>query len=134
MSVSSSISLLNMAQSFSSAQIGNLRLIDARALITVPRIRSSDYLELLKSKLPSLLTTAPGSVYDPTLPSLRHLIIFNNTRGGNEHAPYPDITAAMDFRDLLVYDDAISDASLARTTKTLDEHDVMNLQFTRFVL
>ncbi|KAG9004116.1 hypothetical protein FRB93_010464 [Tulasnella sp. JGI-2019a] len=110
--------------------VNNLRLVDARALVIVPRIRSSNYLELLRSKLLTLSAATPGNIDDPILPSLRHLIVFNNSTGDEDRTPIADIKASMNFHDLFLYDDQSMDAVLARTTKTLDEDDVINLQFT----
>ncbi|KAG8867868.1 hypothetical protein FRB98_003925, partial [Tulasnella sp. 332] len=107
--------------------IKNLKLIDARILIVVPRIRSSDYLKLLSSRLLSLFEASPGCIHEPTLPSLRHLIVFDDTSDNKHDSSKPDLRSAMDFRELLVYSDHVS---LTEVTRTLDEHDVMNLQFT----
>lgn len=113
-------------------QIENLKLIEANALIVVPRIRTSDYLQLLSDNLTTLPGAEPGNIQDPRLPSLRHLIVVNNSSTIDYDRPRTlDLKAALDFGDLFIYDDPSANAMLSRRTRELDQHDVMNLQFTR---
>ncbi|KAG8926362.1 hypothetical protein FRC02_008950 [Tulasnella sp. 418] len=51
--------------------INTLNLVGVKCLVTVPRLRSSQYLASLVDNLPSLLSALPGEIQDPALPSLR---------------------------------------------------------------
>lgn len=112
-----------------------MNLVQAKALVISPTLRSSDYLKELVKQLPSITSADPNLIKDPRLPSLRTLVVVDNQPSDDkfEQAIKP-INAAMDFRDLFV-DDPSSHKWIVwehhTRTWNRDPHEVVNLQFTR---
>lgn len=82
--------------------------------------------------MPSLHSASPGEIEDPVLPCLKHLIVVDKTANGISPS-IEGVKAAMDFRDLLLFDDPSADREMKELMEGLNEHDVVNLHFTRFV-
>lgn len=99
-----------------------------KALVIVPKIRSSNYLEMLASELPALKERS-HSIREPSLPSLERLILVDNCPDRAEYLlKLEDVPSAIPFGELLAWDDPTDLKSIA---EDLDQHDVINLQFTR---
>lgn len=91
---------------------------------------------MLVSAFPGLAQSQPGSIQEPALPTLRHLIVVDNAFDVNLKAFHEEIgraKCAVDFREVLVWRE---DGAPARTAeevrKGLEKDDVVNLQFTRY--
>lgn len=102
----------------------------------MPQIRSSSYLTLLAEALPSLRKFSPGNIQEEALPDLKHLVAVDNTHQPKKfHEMLGDIHCAVDFREVLLWQDKSKESRLVEETKgSLNKDDVINLQFTRSFL
>lgn len=84
---------------------------------------------------PSLTNSLPGSIQEPALPHLKHVVVVDNTPGYKEFQSYLDMMeCAVDFREVLVWRENASEERVVRETKAgLDKDEIINLQFTRYV-
>ncbi|KAF9330148.1 Fatty-acid-CoA ligase [Podila minutissima] len=105
-----------------------LALVDCKALIAVPALKSSNYCEILLDLLPELGHQKPGKLITEKLPSLRQLIVFDNGTVVPERAR---MTGAIDYNDVarglgsLELEDAIQ-----KERDLIANRDIINLQFT----
>lgn len=84
---------------------------------------------MLLSQVPSLAHARPGQDLDlPELPSLRRILVVDDTSDATYSGKH-DLSAAIDFREAFSWD-----RSMKEKQNTLHKDDVINLQFTRFVL
>ena len=91
-----------------------------RALVLAPGFKTSNYLDILTTLAPEILTTEPGRLYAEQLPDLRWVI-----RLGDEPTP-----GMLNFGDLLTPVSPDERARLLHIGSTLDTHDAVNIQFT----
>ncbi|GAB6081339.1 AMP-binding protein [Desulfuromonas carbonis] len=97
-----------------------LRQSDATALFLVAGFKDTDYVETLYQIVPELKGATAGRVQSATLPRLERVIFL-----GAEAPP-----GLLPYGELEALGRAISDAELAAVKATLDEHDVINMQYT----
>jgi fatty-acyl-CoA synthase len=95
-----------------------LTKVGCRALVTAERLKTSDYLAMIRELAPELADARPGALEARRLPELRHVI----TLGEGDHP------GCRRFDDL-VADDA-GRARLAAIAPTLQADDAINIQFT----
>ncbi|KAI0761447.1 acyl-CoA synthetase [Irpex lacteus] len=112
--------------------VKTLSLVGVSHLFLVPRIRSSSYLTMFADAFPSLTNSLPGSIQEPALPHLKHVVVVDNTPGYKEFQSYLDMMeCAVDFREVLVWRENASEERVVRETKAgLDKDEIINLQFT----
>lgn len=91
---------------------------------------------MLMEAFPALCTFSPGNIQEPSLPSLRHLIVVDNVYDARSFSQEMDrVRSAVDFRELLVWrEDTTEREQVNEIAKTLHHDDVINLQFTRYHL
>ncbi|KAJ7234640.1 hypothetical protein B0H12DRAFT_1327657 [Mycena haematopus] len=95
-----------------------LNLVGVTHLVIVPRIRSSFYPEMLKDKLPEL-------------PTLRNLVVVDNTGHFPQEADKLGLGNWIDWRDIMVWDESACEKSLQKEiSSSLHRDDIINLQFT----
>lgn len=113
--------------------IATLSLAQVNHLFVVPRIRSSAYLDLLASALPSLQSSTPGALRIDELPDLRNIIVVDDLGGGKEwEEVLSKAKCAVDFREILVWRaDGREQNEVTSLEASSNEHEVINLQFTR---
>lgn len=113
--------------------MNTLSLVGVSHLFVVPRIRTSAYVSMLAQAFPSLANSAPGSIEEPTIPALRHLVVVDNTPSLKDFgAEVEGVKCAVDFRETLVWQDhASEEAEVQELQSSLQRDDVINLQFTR---
>ena len=114
-------------------QIETTRLVGISHLFLVPQIRTSSYLTLLAEALPSLRKFSPGNIQEEALPDLKHVVVVDNTHQPKKfHEILGDIHCAVDFREVLLWQDKSKEGRLVEETKgSLNKDDEVNLQFTR---
>ena len=114
-------------------QVETIRLVGISHLFLVPQIRTSSYLTLLAGALPSLRKFSPGAIQEEVLPDLKHVVVIDNTHQPKKfHEMLGDIHCAVDFREVLLWQDKGKEGRLVEETKeSLNKDDVINLQFTR---
>ena len=96
-----------------------LELSGCRAIVSAERLKTSQYLEMLRSAAPELDTCAPGALRSQRLPDLEFVI-----RLGSESTP-----GMLNYGDLLARGRAAL-ASAPLAAPALDCHDAINIQFT----
>lgn len=92
----------------------------------VPRIRSSSYLELLVSKLPSLRYDEPGKIRAEALPSLRNLAVVDNEEHHKEELKKLDLKATIDWREIFQWTRRVG----LERKQSVKNDDIVTIQFT----
>ena len=105
-------------------------------MFVVPRIRSSGYVSMFAEAFPALANSAPGAIQEAALPALRHLVVVDDTPSLKDYAAELEgVKPAVDFREVLVWQDHASEQHIVdRLEASLLPDDVINLQFTRYVV
>ncbi|KAI0689817.1 acyl-CoA synthetase [Cytidiella melzeri] len=112
--------------------VSTLSLVGVSHLFVVPRIRTSAYVSMFADAFPSLANSPPGSIEEPSLPHLRHLVVADNTPNLSEFQSHLDsMKCAVDFREVLVWGEHASEERDVQSMQaTLQKDEVINLQFT----
>lgn len=100
-----------------------LNKVGCRALVTMPRFKTSDYIGMLRELAPELAQAAPGALRAARLPQLEH-VIWIDVEGQGADEP-----GLRRFSDLMKMGDP-ADAQLASVARLLTAHDPINIQFT----
>ena len=100
-----------------------LNKVACKALVTMARFKTSDYVGMLRELAPELSTAQPGALQSARLPHLR-TVVWLDEPGQTEEVP-----GLMRFSTLLAAGDA-ADPRLAVTAKLLHATDPINIQFT----
>lgn len=114
-------------------KIGAMNLAGVSTLFISPRLRSSDYISLLREAIPSVTTS---KLSDPSALSLRSIVLVDNLShtGGDFASAKSKLPVALDYRDLFIWrEDDSSKATVDDLASSLHNDDVVNLQFTRSV-
>ena len=113
--------LVTVNTSYKSAELEYvLNQSDSTTLFLVQGFKDTDYVETTYRVVPELKETTPGALQTEKLPNLKNVIFIG------EATP----AGMMNFRDLEKLGEGMSDADLAAVGATLDEHDVINMQYT----
>jgi len=100
-----------------------LNKVDCKALVTMPRFKTSDYLGMIRELAPELERARPGALAAQRLTHLRTVIwIDQNGQGEDE-------SGMMRFSALMASGDP-QDPRLAQVQPTLKATDPVNIQFT----
>lgn len=111
--------------------ISALRLVEASTLFIVPSLRGSDYISILSSIIPSILSSQPGNISAESLPHLRSLIVVDNAETFHSFKKTIEpVNSAIDFRELFVWSTSTEDAYIREVSRIMEYDDVINLQFT----
>ena len=97
-----------------------LRQSDTHTLIFINGFKDSNYLEIIQSLIPELEGKKPGEWVSRALPELKNLIYIGE---GQPQGTY-------NWEQLYELGQSISDEELAEVQKSLDVHDVINMQYT----
>ena len=100
-----------------------LNKVACKALVTMARFKTSDYLGMLRELAPELDTALPGALLAARLPQLR-TVVWLDEPGQTQDEP-----GMMRFSSLLAAGNA-ADPRLASTAKLLHPTDPINIQFT----
>jgi hypothetical protein len=106
-----------------------LNLAGVSTLVTVPRIRTSSYLDMLAELAPALAGSRAGDELNiPELPSLRRILVVSepSTESSPPVIEHAASKASVDFRDAFMWSSPIHKEDVK-----LRPDDVINLQFTR---
>ena len=113
------------------SQVNTLKRVGVAHLFLVPSIRTSCYTEMFSSNFPDLRNSTPGAIREPALPDLRNLVVVDNT---GETGKW-ELRCAIDWREIMVWREDTCEGRLQKEiSRSLHKDDVINLQFTRFVL
>lgn len=113
-------------------QVNILNLVGVSHLFVVPRMRSSAYISSLSAGLPALANSTPGDIQEPSIPTLKHLVIVDNTPSPHDfEKEMEQMRCGVDLREVLVWrEDSAEKRRVEEIMRGLDARDVINLQFT----
>lgn len=112
--------LVNLNPAYKSSELEYaLRKSGCKALITMTRFKTTDYMELLRDVLPELDQATPGALHAKRLPDLRAVVQLS----------LADVAGCLRFVDLLAKGNAL-DPAVSAIGESLAATDVMNIQFT----
>ena len=97
-----------------------LNKVRAKALITAPHFKSSNYLEMLADLAPELAESAPGRLHAARLPDLRYVIQLGAD----------PVAGTFSFDDVMAKGGGGQRARLDALSASLSTHDPINVQFT----
>ncbi|NMM14031.1 MAG: AMP-binding protein [Rhodoferax sp.] len=100
-----------------------LNKVACKALVTMARFKTSDYVGMLRELAPELSTAQPGALQSVRLPHLRSVVWIDEPGQGDE------LPGLLRFSALLATGNA-ADPRLAATAKLLHATDPINIQFT----
>jgi fatty-acyl-CoA synthase len=97
-----------------------LRQSDARSLFLVQGFKGTDYPEILRTVIPELSDAVPGKLCSDKLPELQNVVFIG------DGAP----AGILPFAALNALAEQVADATLQTVKASLDEHEVINMQYT----
>jgi fatty-acyl-CoA synthase len=97
-----------------------LNQVGAKALITVPSFKSSDYIAMLEELLPELRDAVPGRLEAARVPSLRWIFRLGDDRSAG----------TVTWSDVIARGDAVARRRVAELASELQFDDPINIQFT----
>ncbi|MEX0280294.1 MAG: AMP-binding protein [Arenibacterium sp.] len=113
--------LVNINPSYKTGELKHaLQLAGVSTLITAPRHRDSDYLEMVQELAPELGTSRPGSLRSATLPALRRVVQLGAAT----------LKGAYSFDNVMARGNSAPKSRLAAISAGLDPDDAINIQFT----
>ncbi|MDD3018911.1 MAG: AMP-binding protein [Comamonas sp.] len=116
--------LVNINPAYRTAEVEYaLNKVGCKALVAMPRFKSSDYLGMLRELAPELDRCMPGMLAAKRLPTLR-AVIWIDVAGQGEEQP-----GMLRFSDVMARGHA-SDARIDDVAHTLENTDPINIQFT----
>ena len=117
--------LVNINPAYRTAEVEYaLNKVDCKALVTMPRFKTSDYIGMLRELAPEWAHAKPGEPLESqTLPHLKHAIWIDVAGEG------ADEPGLMRFSDLIQRGDP-ADERVARIAKLLHPRDPINVQFS----
>ena len=96
-----------------------LRQSDTHTLIMMDSFKDAHYTEILQEICPELATSEPGQLSAQRLPLLRNIVNFTSQQPG-----------CLTWSDLLTRGESIPADRIAEICRTLNPHDVINMQYT----
>ncbi len=97
-----------------------LKQSDSTTLFLVQGFKDVDYVEITNKVIPQLKDSEPGKMSHPELPYLKNVVFI-----GEEKHP-----GMFNFKDIEQIGENVSDKELLERQKSLDPHDVINMQYT----
>lgn len=116
--------LVNINPAYRTAEVEYaLNKVDCKAIVTMARFKTSDYLGMLRELAPELAASRPGQLQAARLPALR-TVVWIDVAGEGQDEP-----GLLRFSELLARGDA-QDARIDAVAATLANTDPINIQFT----
>ena len=103
-----------------------LNKVGCKAIVTMARFKTSNYLGMLRELAPELDSSAPGHLNSPRLPQLKTVVWLDEPDNPNHTIDEPGM---LRFSKLLTSGDA-ADKRLGQIAATLKATDAINIQFT----
>ena len=117
--------LVNINPAYRTAEVEYaLNKVGCKALVTMARFKTSDYLGMLRELAPELAAAAPGALASARLPRLARVVWIDAPAGQGGDEP-----GMQRFSDLLASGDA-HDPRVAQVQAALAAGDPINIQFT----
>ena len=116
--------LVNINPAYRTAELAYaLNKVDCKALVTMARFKTSDYLGMLRELAPELSRCAPGQLASDRLPHLRSVVWIDVAGEG------ADEPGALRFSELMARGQ-VGDARVREAAASLSASDPINIQFT----
>ncbi|MBO9677230.1 MAG: AMP-binding protein [Acidovorax sp.] len=116
--------LVNINPAYRTAEVEYaLNKVGCKAIVTMARFKTSDYVGMLRELAPELAASTPGRLQAARLPQLR-AVVWIDTAGQGDEEP-----GLLRFSDLIARGDA-QDARIDAVASTLAHTDPINIQFT----
>ena len=117
--------LVNINPAYRTAEVEYaLNKVECKALVTMPRFKTSDYLLMLRELAPEWAHARTGEVLESvTLPHLRHVIWIDVPDEGADEPGFQRFSALLKTGDP-------QDARLPAVARLLHSQDAINIQFT----
>jgi fatty-acyl-CoA synthase len=116
--------LVNINPAYRTAEVEYaLNKVDCKAIVTMARFKTSDYLGMLRELAPELAASQPGQLHAARLPALR-TVVWIDVAGEGQDEP-----GLLRFSELIARGDA-QDARIDAAATTLVNTDPINIQFT----
>jgi fatty-acyl-CoA synthase len=96
-----------------------LRQSDTHTLVMMDSYKDSNYAEIIQEICPELKTSDPGQLMSKRLPILRNVINFTSKQPG-----------CFTWDEFAAKSDQIPESRIAEISRTLNPHDVVNMQYT----
>ncbi|MGM7635744.1 AMP-binding protein [Bacillus sp. Hm123] len=93
---------------------------ESNTLILIEEYRGNSYVDTIYELCPELHTCEPGKLQSKRLPLLKNVVILSEQ----------EYNGAFNWTDILNMADQVSEGELDERTKSLDPHDVINMQYT----
>lgn len=93
---------------------------ESTTLILIEEYRGNSYVDTIYELCPELHTCEPGKLQSKRLPLLKNVVILSEK----------EYNGAFNWTDILNMADQVSEGELDERTKSLDPHDVINMQYT----
>ena len=93
---------------------------DATTLLLIDGFKDANYVEILNKLCPEIADSAPGHLKAEKLPCLKNIIYL-----GDNHPP-----GMFKWQDIMAMGQEVSDKELDERQRSLDPHDVINMQYT----
>ena len=97
-----------------------LRQSDTKCLVMIESLKDSNYYHIINELCPTLKESKPGELNNPMLPFLKDIVFI-----GEDRRP-----GMYNFRDLPVMGEEVPHEEFMRVNRTLDAHEVVNMQYT----
>jgi fatty-acyl-CoA synthase len=116
--------LVNINPAYRTAEVEYaLNKVGCKALVTMPRFKTSDYIGMLRELAPELAGAEPGALKATRLPQLQRVVWIDVAGQGAEE---PGLQR---FSELMAGGDA-ADLRVAQVQQSLNANDPINIQFT----
>lgn len=116
--------LVNINPAYRTAEVEYaLNKVGCRALVAMPRFKTSDYIGMLRELAPEWAHTKPGELQSARLPHLKHAIWIDVEGEGDDEPGFERFSALMKTGDP-------ADPRLAAVARLLTAKDAINIQFT----
>ncbi|MGD6802896.1 AMP-binding protein [Rossellomorea vietnamensis] len=97
-----------------------LKQSDATTILLMDQYRDASYIEMLYEICPELKNSQPGNLESKRLPSLRNVIVLSENR----------YSGTYNWEDILNMSDSVEESELDERLRSLNPHDVINMQYT----
>ncbi len=98
-----------------------LKQSDSTTLVLMEEYRDTSFYDITREVIPELDTCEPGETVSSNLPRLKNVVYIGDRA---------DTAGMISFDDIVAMGETVSDEELTARERTLDFHDVINMQYT----
>ncbi len=104
-----------------------LQRSEIQGLFTIPRFRTSHYVEMLVNLIPELKRGAQAELDNKDFPALQKVVLYNPVNPAEAISPYPGFIGWPEFLSVAA---RVDQHTLNEITASLDRDDAINIQYT----